>query len=143
VARLLLFTWSMHIHATTAVGLLAAILILGTLSTANAVQLGELDDCRATIETFPVRPCKKSVVPAGTRQAMKRVRVLLLDPDTEDVPNRAARVAFQLERADAAAERAQASGDLPDACARVLHDQIRYAQACVARPLLEEQSRER
>jgi hypothetical protein len=131
----------MHMHATPAAGLLAAILAIGPAPTATAVQLGELDDCRSTIETFPVRPCNEKVVPKGTRQAMKRVRVLLLDPEAEDVPDRAARVAFQLDRANAAAERAEARGRLPERCAEVLHDQIRYAQACVARPLLEEQER--
>lgn len=128
-------------HATRAAGLLAVTLVFGLSTPAHAVQLGELDDCRSTIETFPAHPCSKASVPKGTRQAMKRVRVLLLDPETEDVPDRAARVAFQLDRADQATERAAARGTLPDACAAVLHDQIRYAQACVARPLLEEQSR--
>jgi hypothetical protein len=133
----------MPIHAPTAAGLLAAILVVGVVPAAHAVPLEALGDCHSTIETFPVRPCRERVVPKVTRQAMQRVRVLLLDPETEDVPNRAARVAFQLERADAAAERAEARGKLPERCAEALHDQIRYAQACVARPLLEEQARER
>lgn len=128
-------------YATRAAGLLALTLALGLFSPAHAVQLGELDDCRSTIETFPARPCSTASLPKGARQAMKRVRVLLLDPERDDVPDRAARVAFQLDRADQATERAAANGTLPDACADVLHDQIRYAQACVARPLLEEQSR--
>jgi len=142
VARVLLFHGIMHNHATTAAGLLAALLTLGSIPAAHAVQLGELDDCRSTIETFPAGPCKKAALPKDTRQAMERVRVLLLDPANQDVPNRAERVAFQLDRADAATKRAAERGSLPDTCASVVQDQIRYAQACVARPLLEEQTRD-
>jgi len=140
----------MHYHATTAAGLLAAVFTFGAFGplggfaptpAAHAVQLGELDDCRSTIETFPAGPCTRAALPKDARQAMKRVRVLLLDPANDDVPDRAARVAFQLDRADAATERAAERGTLPEACAEVVHDQIRYAQACVARPLLEERAR--
>lgn len=132
----------MHTYAPIVGGLLAAFLTCGPAPAAHAVQLGDLDECRTTIETFPARPCKSSALPRDTRQAMKRVRTLLLDSESDDVPDRAARVAFQLERAGAAAERAEARGDLPDACAAVVEDQLRYAQACVARPLLEEQQRD-
>jgi hypothetical protein len=117
----------------------AAVLGIVGLPDANASMLGEarLEDCDAAVEAFPPQPCRDEPIPPQATKQMRKVRTLL-DPTAADAPRRAERVATLLQRTEALSSGAARAGRLSGSCTRVLEGLLRNAQACVARPLMQE-----
>ncbi len=115
----------------------AGVVSLPVNATASMVDDARLEECDAAVEAFPPQPCRNQPIPPQATRQMRKVRSLL-DPAAADAPRRAERIATLLQRTEALSSGAGQAGQISGSCTRVLEGLLRNAQACVARPLMQE-----